>query len=44
MKAEGNKHRENVELGDLQLKFFPLSTLLPKPNITSLKDLIDIEG
>ena len=26
------------------LKILPLSTQLPKPNITSLKDLVDLEG
>ena len=29
--------------GNLNLKFLP-SYPLPKPNITSLKDLIDLEG
>ena len=31
-------------LGKIELKIVHLSTQLPKPNITSLKDLIDLEG
>ena len=44
VKVGGKKCREKWKLGNLQLKFFPLSTQLPKTNITSLKDLIDFEG
>ena len=36
--------KDRMETGNLQPKLFPLSTQLPKPNITSLKDLIDFEG
>ena len=44
MKVGGNNVETGWKLGNLQPKLFPLSTQLPKPNITSLKDLVDFEG
>ena len=47
VKVGGNKFRKKRrwKLVNLQLKFFfHLSTQLSKPNITSLKDIIDFEG
>ena len=36
--------KEEWNLGNLNPKIFHLFTQLPKPNITSLKDLFDLEG
>ena len=43
MKAIIQKEKE-WNLGNLHPKIFHLSTQLPKPNITSPKDLFDLEG
>ena len=44
VKVGDNNVETRWKLGNLQPKIFPLSTQLPKPNITSLKDLIDFAG
>ena len=45
MKDEGHyTERKNGIWVICNIKFFQLSTQLPKPNITSLKDLFDLEG